>query len=117
MVTVTNAHKDLINKYNHEKMVITIPNGVNIKIFKPIPKNIAAKKLNATELSQKIVITYFGSIDSWMDFTTVFKVLRRLVNEGLDVVLLVIGYSHSRFFLDELKKIAIEIGVENKFTS
>jgi len=111
VVTVTNAHKDMIRKISPNKMVEVIPNGVNIEIFRPIPKDVAVKKLNASELSQKIVITYFGSIDPWMDFTTVFKVLRRLVNEGLNVVLLVIGYSHTRFFLDELKETATSIGV------
>jgi glycosyltransferase involved in cell wall biosynthesis len=111
VVTVTNAHQDMIRKLNPNKMVEVIPNGVNIKIFRPIPRDIALKNLSATELDQKFVITYFGSIDPWMDFTTIFKVLRRLVKEGLAVLLLVIGYSHSRFFLDELKEIATVIGV------
>ena len=111
VVTVTNAHQEMIRKLDPNKMVEVIPNGVNIKIFRPIPKDIALKNLNATELNQKFVITYFGSIDTWMDFTTVFKVLRRLLKEGLAVSLLIIGYSHSRFFLDELKETATSIGV------
>jgi glycosyltransferase involved in cell wall biosynthesis len=113
VVTVTNAHHDMIRKLNPKKMVKVIPNGVNIKIFRPIPKDIALKNLKTTELNQKFVITYFGSIDTWMDFTTVFKALRQLMNEGLSVLFLIIGYSHSRFFLDELKEIANSMGVGN----
>jgi glycosyltransferase involved in cell wall biosynthesis len=111
VVTVTNAHHDMIRKLNQNKLVEVIPNGVNIKTFRPIPKDIALKNLNATDLNQKFVITYFGSIDTWMDFTTVFKALRRLLNEGLPVSFLIIGYSHSRFFLEELKETATKIGV------
>jgi glycosyltransferase involved in cell wall biosynthesis len=114
VVTVTNVHQDMIKKLNPNKMVEVIPNGVNIKIFRSIPKEIALKNLNAPELNQKFVITYFGSIDPWMDFTTVFKVVHRLVNQGLAVSLLVIGYSHSRFFLDELKEAVTSIGVREQ---
>lgn len=111
VVTVTNAHKEMIEKFNPGKTVEVIPNGVNTELFRPIRKDVALKNLNMPELSQKIVITYFGSIDSWLDFTPVFKVLRQLVNGGLAVSLLLIGYSHSKFFLEELKKTASDTGV------
>ncbi len=113
VVTVTYAHKEMIRKLNPNKMVEIIPNGVNITTFRPIPKDVALEKLKETELKQKFIITYFGSIDPWMDFTTIFKVLRRLVNEHIAVSFLIIGYSHSRFFLQELKEIANSLGVRD----
>jgi glycosyltransferase involved in cell wall biosynthesis len=111
IVTVTNAHRELIKKLSPGKTVEVIPNGVDTELFKPIRKDVALKNLNMPELDQKIVITYFGSIDSWLDFTTVFKALKRLANKGLDVLLLLIGYSHSQFYLEEIKKTANDIGV------
>jgi glycosyltransferase involved in cell wall biosynthesis len=111
VVAVTNTHKEMIKNLIPNKTVETIPNGVNSELFRPIQKDIALKNLNMPELNQKIIITYFGSIDSWLDFTTVFKVLKQLVNKGFAISLLLIGYSHSKFFLEELKKTANDIGV------
>jgi glycosyltransferase involved in cell wall biosynthesis len=113
VVTVTNDHKKLIQKLDANKLVEVIPNGVNSELFRPISKAAALQHLQMPQLNGKILLTYFGSIDSWLDFTTVFKALRRLLDRGLDISLLLIGYSHSKFYLEELKKNASDIGISD----
>lgn len=111
VVTVTNDHKKLIQKLDSNKLVEVIPNGVNSELFRHISKAAALNHLQMPQLNGKILITYFGSIDSWLDFTTVFKALQKLLDRGLDVSLLLIGYSHSKFFLEDLKKTASDMGI------
>lgn len=114
VVTVTKFHKEMIKKYDPNKLVEVIPNGVNTDLFRPIPKAAALRNLNMPELSQKIVLTYFGSIDSWLDFSTVFRALKRLVSKGFDILLLLIGYSHGKYYLEELKKTASDVGIGDR---
>jgi glycosyltransferase involved in cell wall biosynthesis len=114
IVTVTNSHKELIKKYYPHKMVEVIPNGVDTDLFRPIPKAEALKELGMQKFSRKILLTYSGSIDSWLDFSIVFKAVKRLADAGFDVVLLMIGYSHSKYYLEDVKKDAKDIGIGNR---
>jgi len=114
IVTVTDSHKQMIKEYDQRKPVTVIPNGVDTDLFRPIPKSVALRELNMEHLREKKLLLYFGSIDSWLDFSTIFKVIRRLENKGVDVLLLIVGFSHSKYFLEELKKTAENFGIRNQ---
>lgn len=114
VVTVTDAHKEKIEEYDPFKLVKVIPNGVNADLFKPIPKLEALKKLGMEDFSDKIILVYFGSIDPWLDFSTVFRAVKGLVKKGIDVLLLIIGFCHSKYYLKEIKDVAKSIGIGNR---
>jgi glycosyltransferase involved in cell wall biosynthesis len=114
IVTVTDYHKEMIKKYDPRKPVTVIPNGVDTDLFRPIPKSVALRELNLEHLREKKLLLYFGSIDSWLDFSTIFKVIKRLENKGVDVLLLIVGFSHSKYFLEELKKTVGNLGIRNR---
>jgi glycosyltransferase involved in cell wall biosynthesis len=114
IVTVTDSHMEMIKEMFPHKPITVIPNGVNTDLFRPIPRSVALRELNMQHLQSKKLLLYFGSIDSWLDFSTIFNVLKRLLSRGIDVVLLIVGYSHSRYFLGELEKTAEKLGIRDK---
>jgi len=114
VVTVTNAHKERIKEYDPFKFVKVIPNGVDADLFRPIPRPQALKKLNMEELSEKIILIYYGSIDPWLDFATVFRAIKRLVKKGFDILLFIIGFSHSKYYLEEIKATAKSAGIRKR---
>jgi glycosyltransferase involved in cell wall biosynthesis len=111
VVTVTNAHKEKIKEYEPLKFVKVIPNGVDTDLFRPIPKAEALKKLNMEELGEKIILIYYGSIDPWLDFSAVFRVIKRLVKKGFDILLFIIGFCHSGYYLEEIREAAESVGI------
>ncbi len=114
VVTVTKAHEKIIQDYDPTKPIRVIPNGVDTDIFQPIPKDIALKKLKLEKFADKTILIYFGSIDPWLDFDPVFRVMKNLERKGLDVVLFLVGFCHGKYFLEEIKNLATEIGVQNR---
>jgi len=114
VVTVTDAHKEMIKRYDPLKPVKVIPNGVDTNLFRPIPRSTALKQLSLENLSEKKVLLYFGSIDSWLDFSSIFNVVKRLARKGVDIIFLIVGFSHSKYFLEELKKTAQSIGISDR---
>jgi glycosyltransferase involved in cell wall biosynthesis len=114
VVTVTDAHKDMIKRYDPLKPVKVIPNGVDTDLFKPIPRSVALEQLGLEHLNEKKVLLYFGSIDSWLNFSSIFNVVKRFAEKGIDVVFLIVGYSHSKYFLEELKKTAQHMGIGDR---
>jgi glycosyltransferase involved in cell wall biosynthesis len=113
VVTVTNCHKDLIRGYDSTKPVEVIPNGVDTSVFRPGTKARALKKLGMEDLLEKIIILFFGSIDPWVDFATPLQVIRRLIDAGHDILFFIVGFSHTGYYIDDIKKMARTIGVEN----
>jgi len=111
IVTVTNAHKDKIREYDSNKLIKVIPNGVDTILFKPIPKYEALRKLGLEEFNDKTILIYFGSIDPWLDFSTVFKTMKRLGKKGFDIFLFLVGFCHSKYYVKEIKETADRIGV------
>jgi glycosyltransferase involved in cell wall biosynthesis len=114
VVTVTDAHKEMIKRYDPQKPVTVIPNGVDTDLFKPIPRSEALEQLGLERLKEKKVLLYFGSIDSWLNFSSIFNVVKRLAEKGIDVVFLIVGYSHSKYFLEELKTTAKNTGIDDR---
>ena len=114
VVTVTNAHKQKIKEYDPLKLVKVIPNGVDINLFRSISKFEALKKLGMEEFNERTILIYFGSIDPWLDFSTAFKVMKRLAKQNFDVVLFIVGFCHSTYYLEEIKKTAEMIGVRDR---
>jgi glycosyltransferase involved in cell wall biosynthesis len=112
VVTVTDAHKEKLQEHSPSKAIKVIPNGVDAETFRPIRKSEALEKLGMSELGEETILIYFGSIDPWLDFSTVFKVMKRLLQQGHDVTLFIIGFCHSKYYLDELKSTVNDIGIK-----
>lgn len=114
VVVVRDSDKCIIKRYDENKRVVLIPNGVDMDLFKPLPRTEALKILGMESFAKNIIMLYFGSIDPWIDFITPLKVIKRLSNKGLDIVFLVLGTSHSGWYNDEIRKVARSIGVEDR---
>ena len=114
IITVTNSHREIIKECAPSKPVNVIPNGVDTSLFTPIPRDKALKELSMEELSDKIILVYYGSIDPWLDFLIVFRAIKQLVKKGYDILFFIIGISHSKYYLINMKKMAREIGLEDR---
>ena len=105
MFAVSEDNKKIIeNRYKREVKIL--PNGVNLSLFK---KNIEEanklkEKLNIT--NEKIILSV-GRIVALKGFQDVIKILNKLDN----IKYLIIGKGE---YLDNLKKLAKELNVENK---
>jgi glycosyltransferase involved in cell wall biosynthesis len=114
VVTVTNYHRDLIREYEPTKLIEVIPNGVDADVFKPMSKIEALRRLGMEDLSNKTIILFFGSIDPWTDFAAPLQVMKRLANRGIDVLLLIVGFSHVGYYIEDIREMARACGVENR---
>jgi teichuronic acid biosynthesis glycosyltransferase TuaH len=114
IVTVTDSHREMIKGIVPRKPIAVIPNGVDTDLFRPISRSAALRELDMQRFQRKRLLLYFGSIDSWLDFSSIFSVLKRLIDRGVDVVLLIVGYSHSRYFLEDLKRTAEKLGIRDR---
>lgn len=84
------ALKDFVTKISPSTKAEFLPNGVDTKSF--IPKS-PDKHLRDSLGVDDNTLVYVGSIESWMDFDSVFKALSLLKKDGLEIQLLIIGRS------------------------
>lgn len=84
------ALKDYAEKVSPTTQTELLPNGVDTETFIPKPPD---KHLRDSFEIGDNTLVYVGSIESWMDFNTVFKALSLLKKDGLEMQLLIIGRS------------------------
>jgi len=88
--TCSIALKEYAARVASNTRVEHLPNGVDTQVFKP--RKPSEKLRNNLELDAD-VLTYVGSIESWLDFDIVFKAISILKKEGVKIQLLIIGRS------------------------
>ena len=104
VITVTNEFKKFLNSVN-VKDINVIPNGVDTKLFKKIPSEIAKSNLGI----KGKVLGYVGSLEYWVDLETVIKAL-----SDLDVKLLIVGPELFTDYGNIIKRLAEKKGVSDK---
>ena len=105
VITVTNE----LSQFLHDlgvRDVTVIPNGVDTKALRPIPKEEAKRSL---DLSGVAVIGYVGSLEHWVDLETVVQAM-----PDLDVTLLVVGPGLFTDYGNEIKSLAERLGVSDR---
>ena len=107
IVTVSYTFRDLIlDIVKREEKVTIIPNGVDSDLFKPMPRDKARREIGLEDY--EYVILYYGSLDAWLDFETLFKALKRLKKTLHKLALILIGISHNTIFYYVLRKLIVK---------
>ena len=72
------------------KRTYFLPNGVP-NYFVPLYHNEAAELRRELGLEKSIILGFVGSLEFWLNFKPIIDALKKLVDEGLDVRLVLIG--------------------------
>jgi len=110
IVTVSYTFKKLIESLinRRENNIEIIPNGIDHRLFRPMPTDVARKKTGLSDYER--IILYYGSLDVWIDFST----LLGSVKGRDDLVLVLIGASHNSDAMKKLKYLIKKLGLEEK---
>ena len=112
IIVATEQEKDdLVRYYNaNPGKVGVVPCGVNMELFKPVNKTEAKQKLGLTE--EKIIL-FVGRIDPLKGIDKLIKTLPLLKNQTSLKLVVVGGDENSRTELEELKKLADELNIND----
>ncbi len=111
IVTVSNAHAELVKRIDKGKPVYVVPNGVDFRLFRPIEDN---KVINhQPRYSSELRLLYVGSVDDWLDIETVLDAVQELKHERLSVSLTIVGGSYGGDYMEHVKSLARSYGLEN----
>ncbi len=114
IVATEKEKRDLVRCYEAlpEKIGV-VPCGVNMELFRPVDKKDARRELG---LAEEKVLLFVGRIDPLKGIEQLIKALPLLKREG-DLRLIVVGGDeNSRTELEELKKLAAVLGIEESVT-
>jgi len=93
----------------HQKIIRLVPNGVDDNLFEFIQSKTVDIYRDKHNLKDKYVLTYIGRVQPYKGIETVIRVLHKLPD---NVVFVVIGKDAGN--MDELKQLAKKLGVEDK---
>jgi glycosyltransferase involved in cell wall biosynthesis len=109
LVTISEALKEyLIKRGIEQKKITVIPNAVDTKLFKPQPSDSHLKK--QLGLDGKTIIGYIGSITAYEGLDLLVKATSRLIEQGANLCLLIIG---NGYYESTLKKLALSLPNKN----
>jgi D-inositol-3-phosphate glycosyltransferase len=114
IVATEKEKQDLVRHYGAVPGKIgVVPCGVNMELFKPVDKTIARKTLG---LKDEKVLLFVGRIDPLKGIEQLIKAMP-LVNNGGNLRLIVVGGDeNSKTELEELKKLAAGLGIQESVT-
>lgn len=104
VITVTNELSQFLHGLGVRDVTV-IPNGVDTRALRPIPKVEAKSSLGLSG----DVIGYVGSLEHWVDLETVVQAM-----PDLDATLLVVGPGLFTNYGNEIKALAERIGVADR---
>jgi glycosyltransferase involved in cell wall biosynthesis len=107
VVTVSDSHAKMVRTVAPSKLVRVVPNGVDLRAFKPSEEAGMSKSD-----SKKLRLVYVGSVDEWLDLGSVVKAIANVKADGLLVSLTVVGGSHGNNYLDQIKALVKSHGLE-----
>jgi len=110
IVTVSDAHAELVKGMNREKTVYVVPNGVDFELFKADHDNKSTGRKPSP--SDELRLLYVGSVDDWLDLETVLDAVKELKHESLNVSLTIVGGSYGGGYMEHLKSLASSYGLE-----
>jgi glycosyltransferase involved in cell wall biosynthesis len=107
-VSQTHANEIMQQYYVSAQKLVIIPNGIDTDKFRPMDIRSLRSKLNL--LDERIILSA-GRIDDRKGFDLLIKILPDILSAYGNVRLVIIGDGP---FLPNLKKLAMDIGVESK---
>jgi len=109
IITPSYGLKTIIREVVPDKPIHVIPNGVDAELFKPIDQKISRKSIGLDEDYYLLLLQ--GSLDVWLDVESILRALSKL-RKLIDVRLLVVGFSHAKFYHKLLLEYAKHYGVD-----
>jgi glycosyltransferase involved in cell wall biosynthesis len=109
IVTPSYGLKKIVENIAPSKPVHVIPNGVDVEIFKPIDQKIARREIGLDTDYHLLLLQ--GSLDAWIEVKDVMRVLRGL-REIADIRLLIVGFSHAKYYYQLLTVYAKHFGID-----
>jgi len=95
IVTPSLGLKKIVESMVPSKPVHVIPNGVDAELFRPLDRALARKSVGLDEDYYLLLLQ--GSLDVWINVVGIVKTLRKLC-KTMDVRLLVVGFSHAKYY-------------------
>ena len=113
VVPSKSLEKMMLTKYKmcYNKLSI-IPNGVDLKIFKPRNRIDALETIRRLELQDYLLIVFVGSIESRFDLETPIVIVNKLATEGMKVKFLIVGPELSKYHFYLKSKYCKSLGIE-----
>ncbi len=112
VITPSYGLKAVVKTVVPEKSIHVIPNGVD-PIFKPMDKW-RARKTIGLDYSGYILLLY-GSLDVWIDVVEILNAVKNMRSKGIDVALMIVGFSHGKLFYRQLLTEIIRHGLSKAF--
>jgi len=106
------ANTPFMKKWSEEmnaKHVIIIPQGVDSKIMKPLPKDLQLQKTLGISPNDRVVM-YLGSIHSISGLPTILNYVPKIIKQIPNFKLLIVG---GGAHLEDLKNISKKLKIEN----
>jgi glycosyltransferase involved in cell wall biosynthesis len=92
VVTVSRSFQGMLKEWGAKKVAL-IPNGVDLDLFRHVEKHEALDKLGVRDLDEKLVVTYVGSRENWVDLEVVSGAIDKLNEINIPTVFLIVGSS------------------------
>jgi glycosyltransferase involved in cell wall biosynthesis len=106
IITVTEEFKSLLAAMGGKEITV-VPNGVDLELLKPLPKEEAKRKLGL----EGNILGYVGSLEHWVDLETVVEAM-----PFIDARLLVIGPGLFTNYGEKIQRLAEELGVSDRIS-
>lgn len=87
----------------NEQEISVIPNGFDVGLFNPMPKEEARRAIGVPESSH--VLLYYGSIDVWVDFEALVRLVNRVRGVYDRALLVIVGLSHNSSMRADLDRL------------
>ncbi|MEM3826199.1 MAG: glycosyltransferase [Nitrososphaeria archaeon] len=110
VITPSYGLKKILENYTNMEKIHVIPNGVDPEIFKPIDQEYARKTINL-DYTGYIALLY-GSLDVWIDVAAVLKAVKLLRQQGIDIIIMLVGLSHKKEYYMRIVKEARKYGID-----
>lgn len=102
-----NLKKEIISRGIKKSKVAVVPNGVNIKDFSRIKKDVSlAKKLR---IKDKTIIGYIGTIRKLEGLQVAIKAMKKIIKDNPEIVLLIVGDGE---YLSDLKQLVKKLNLQ-----
>lgn len=89
IITVTAQSLSKYLKINKSDKIVIIPNGVDVNHFeRAIPNHSLRESLR---LDRSFVVGYVGALREWIDFVPLFLAVKRLLQEGKNIKIIIAG--------------------------
>jgi D-inositol-3-phosphate glycosyltransferase len=115
IIVATEKEKQDLERYYgaRPEKIRVVPCGVNMELFRPVDRTVARNELG---LGGEKILLFVGRIDPLKGINQLLKSVPLLKNRESLSLIIIGGDQNSRAEVEELKKLAVKLGIANKVT-